>query len=74
MLMIFNLRPQDLAVLDTVIEEMDDRFTEGRQEEILQIIQQVIGKDEEAEGGAMGEITQDKSIADATEQNGTRVS
>lgn len=38
-----NLRPQDLGLLDCVVEECDLRFTEEQQEQILGIIAGVLG-------------------------------
>ncbi|KAI9790546.1 MAG: hypothetical protein M1816_005053 [Peltula sp. TS41687] len=46
LLMILNLRPQNVGVLDTIIEEMDDRFKHGEEEEILRLIGDVLGRDE----------------------------
>ena len=44
--MILNLRPQDLGLLDCVVEECDERFNEAQQKEILGIIREVLGSDE----------------------------
>lgn len=55
-LMILNVRPQNVGVLDTIIEEMDDRFKNGQEEEILRIIGDVLGRDGEevdTEGNAV---------------------
>ena len=41
--MMLNLRPQDLGLLDCVVEECDLRFTEEEQEQILEIIGRVLG-------------------------------
>lgn len=43
LLMMLNLRPQDLGLLDCVVEECDLRFTEEEQEQILEIIGRVLG-------------------------------
>lgn len=54
MLMILNLRPSDLGLLDCVIEECDLRFTEEQQLEILDIVGDILGRNaEEANDGAM---------------------
>lgn len=37
-LMILNLRPASVAALNTVIEDMADRFTEPQQEDMVNII------------------------------------
>lgn len=44
MIMIFNLRPSSIAALNTIIEDMEDRFDEERQGEIVAIIADVLGK------------------------------
>ncbi|KAL6715284.1 hypothetical protein ACLMJK_007549 [Lecanora helva] len=46
-LAIINLRPKDPSLLDCVVEECDERFDEGKQEEILAIVGEVLGRDEE---------------------------
>ncbi|KAK8157917.1 hypothetical protein BKA80DRAFT_178018, partial [Phyllosticta citrichinensis] len=38
LLMIFNLRPKSLAELDTIMEELDSRYDEAQQEELLAIV------------------------------------
>jgi len=47
LLMILNLRPQNSSVLDVVVEELDDRFSEETQQEILAAITEVLGRGEE---------------------------
>lgn len=42
-LMVVNLRPTDLMMLDLIVEELDERFTEARQEQILAIVRDVLG-------------------------------
>ncbi|KAH6896904.1 HRDC-like protein [Thelonectria olida] len=66
--MILNLRPASVAALNTVIEEMSERFNEEQQEDMVTIISEVLGQfpppadapDEAAEAGA------DVSMNDAT--------
>jgi succinyl-CoA synthetase alpha subunit len=41
--MIMNLRPANGSGLNTILEEMGDRFSEDQQEEILVIIGEVLG-------------------------------
>lgn len=41
--MILNLRPASVAALNTVIEEMPERFDENQQEEMVNIIAEVLG-------------------------------
>ena len=48
--MILNLRPLDLGLLDCVVEECDERFSPERQEEILRIVSDVLGREPRAEG------------------------
>ncbi|EKG11988.1 RNA polymerase II Rpb4 [Macrophomina phaseolina MS6] len=43
MLMIFNLRPKSLAELDTIMEELDSRYDEAKQEELLAIVSECLG-------------------------------
>jgi len=45
-LMILNLRPSSIAVLSTVIEDMEERFSDDEQAAILEVIAQVLGRDE----------------------------
>ena len=47
--MIANLRPDNLGLLDCVVEECDERFSAEQQEEMVGIIGHVLGR--EAEGG-----------------------
>ncbi|GKT46961.1 DNA-directed RNA polymerase III subunit rpc9 [Colletotrichum spaethianum] len=42
-IMILNLRPASVAALNTVIEEMSERFDENQQEEMVNIIAEVLG-------------------------------
>ncbi|KAI9810630.1 MAG: hypothetical protein M1832_001229 [Thelocarpon impressellum] len=45
LLMILNLRPLSLGVLDTIIEEMDSRFDDEQQLKIQSLIAEVLGAD-----------------------------
>ncbi len=47
--MLFNLRPQSVANLNTSIEDLEDRFTMEQQEAIIDIIVSVLGKFESSE-------------------------
>ena len=57
--MVLNLRPGELTLLDCVVEECDERFSQEKQEEILAIIGNVLGTGEsdvvymEGNNGAM---------------------
>lgn len=55
LLMILNLRPQDLGLLDCVVEECDLRFTEEQQEQMLGIIAGVLGDAESMDVDGTGE-------------------
>lgn len=55
LLMMLNLRPQDLGLLDCVVEECDLRFTEEQQEQILGIIAGVLGGPESMDVDGAGE-------------------
>lgn len=60
--MVLNLRPRELTLLDCVVEECDERFSQEKQEEILSIIGNVLGTGErevfggEGSNGANGEV------------------
>ncbi|KAK8190332.1 RNA polymerase Rpb4-domain-containing protein [Phyllosticta capitalensis] len=47
LLMILNLRPKSLAELDTIMEELDSRYGEEKQEELLAIVKECLGPVEE---------------------------
>ncbi|MCJ1432375.1 hypothetical protein MMC27_001731 [Xylographa pallens] len=49
LLMLVNLRPRDLGLLDCVVEECDERFGAGEQEGILRVVGG--GEEQEGEGG-----------------------
>jgi len=53
-LMILNLRPSSNAVLNTVIEDMEERFSEDEQNAILDIIAEVLGGNESGAKGQAG--------------------
>lgn len=52
--MILNLRPASVAALNTVIEEMSERFSDEQQEEMVNIILAVLGQFEAADPNANG--------------------
>ncbi|KAJ4125472.1 hypothetical protein NW768_009091 [Fusarium equiseti] len=63
--MIINLRPASVAALNTVVEDMSERFDEEQQEAMVNIIAEVLGQfpaseEDGEEGGA------DVSMNDAT--------
>lgn len=43
MIMILNLRPTTVAILNTVVEAMEDRFTEEEQQDIVDGVVEVLG-------------------------------
>ncbi|KAK0706451.1 RNA polymerase Rpb4-domain-containing protein [Lasiosphaeria miniovina] len=47
-LSILNLRPTSSALLSTAIEDMEERFSEDEQNKIVEIIIEVLGRDEPA--------------------------
>jgi hypothetical protein len=47
--MVLNLRPLDATLLDCVVEECDERFTQEKQEEMLKVVGDVLGGREEEE-------------------------
>lgn len=52
--MIMNLRPTKPENLNTIVEEMESRFTDEEQNKIVQVIAEVLGRpDGEAERQAM---------------------
>ncbi|KAF5590126.1 hypothetical protein FPANT_6061 [Fusarium pseudoanthophilum] len=62
--MIINLRPASVAALNTVVEEMSERFSEEQQEAMVNIIAEVLGQFPAAEEGAEEEAA-DVSMNDA---------
>lgn len=47
--MILNLRPSSVAALNTVLEDMGDRYTESEQEQLVSTISEVLGQFDEPE-------------------------
>lgn len=62
--MILNLRPASVAALNTVIEDMTDRFDDEQQEAIVTAIAEVLGMFPEPAEGEEGEQEGDVSMAD----------
>lgn len=50
-LQVLNLRPSSSAQLSAVVEDMEDRFTEEDQNRLIDIIAEVLGRDEPAQNG-----------------------
>lgn len=57
--MILNLRPEELGLLDCVIEECDERFTAEQQEDILEVIGACLGRSGGVVNGEGGREAQD---------------
>ncbi|KAL7624069.1 hypothetical protein AAE478_005626 [Parahypoxylon ruwenzoriense] len=55
-IMILNIRPTNVQILYTVIEDMEDRFSADEQQEILDIITEILGQfPPRADGDDQGE-------------------
>ncbi|KJZ80188.1 hypothetical protein HIM_00038 [Hirsutella minnesotensis 3608] len=63
--MILNLRPADVVALNTIIEEMVERFSDEQQQEMVDIIAQVLGSFGPAEESAKdaGDVEMDDAAA-----------
>ena len=59
-LQIINLRPEGLEVLSSIVEELDERFTDEQQEQIIEIVGDVLGRSDENEDEA--EVTEGVSV------------
>jgi hypothetical protein len=59
LLSILNLRPSSSALLSTAIEDMEERFSEEEQNQIVDIIAEVLGRAETDEGGEGDEMDAD---------------
>ncbi|KAI0901005.1 HRDC-like protein [Annulohypoxylon nitens] len=59
-IMILNIRPTNVAVLNVIIENMEDRFSAEQQQEILDIVVEILGQfPEEQDGDAVMQTTED---------------
>ena len=59
LLSILNLRPSSSALLSTAIEDMEERFSEEEQNQIVDIIAEVLGRAETDEAGDGDEMDAD---------------
>jgi hypothetical protein len=59
MIMILNLRPTNPVALNTVIEDMEDRFDQAAQEDIALGIGEVLGQFPEDDGAEEGDDVMD---------------
>ncbi|RCI14469.1 hypothetical protein L249_6103 [Ophiocordyceps polyrhachis-furcata BCC 54312] len=59
-IMMFNHRPPDVAHLNTLVEDMSDRFTAEQQQEIVDAVADILGgsDDDDNGGGDVGNSTQ----------------
>ncbi|KAK4202628.1 putative DNA-directed RNA polymerase III subunit [Triangularia verruculosa] len=48
-LAIFDVRPTNIAVLTTLVENIDERFTEDEQQQIVNLVIEILGQDEPQE-------------------------
>lgn len=74
--MVANLRPENLGLLDCVVEECDERFGMERQEEIVRVVGDVLGReggegvDGDGGGGGMGGNGVDGGVVHGEGTNG----
>ncbi|KAI9158642.1 Calcitonin peptide-receptor component protein [Paramyrothecium foliicola] len=66
--MILNLRPVSVAALNTMVEDMGERYTEEQQEEMVNIVGEVLGYPVPAaaegdEAAADGDVAMDEAAA-----------
>lgn len=66
--MIANLRPENVPQLLPIVEELDIRFSDEEQGEILQIIGDVLGREEEGVGDEEGEQVANGHVRDSGDE------
>ncbi|KAI5863516.1 HRDC-like protein [Durotheca rogersii] len=62
-IMVLNIRPTSIPVLNTVVEDMEDRFNADQQQEILDIVVEILGQfpvegGEDGQGGGVLQTTE----------------
>lgn len=62
LLSILNLRPSSSALLSTAIEDMEERFSEAEQNRIVDIITEVLGRDQPEEAGGEGDEMEAEAV------------
>ncbi|KAK2598119.1 hypothetical protein QQS21_005751 [Conoideocrella luteorostrata] len=62
LVMILNVRPASVAALNTIIEDMPERFSDGQQEKMVNIVAEVLGQFEVAEAEENGEALEDGDV------------
>lgn len=68
--MILNLRPATTAALNTVLEDMTDRYTDEQQEEMVAIIAEVLGEFPHENGAEAGDEAEANGNADEDAEMG----
>ena len=61
--MMLNLRPASVAALNTIVEDMTDRFSAEQQEEMVAIIAQVLGEFEPAHAAEAADVSMGDAAA-----------
>lgn len=54
--MILNLRPASVAALNTIIEDMPERFSDEQQEDMVNSVAEILGQFEVAEAAEEGDV------------------
>ena len=71
--MLVNLRPEEPPLLDCVVEDLDERFSDEEQQEILRIIGEVLGKENGVDGqGKEGDGRQDEQEEEEEKEGSER--
>lgn len=67
--MILNLRPASIAALNTIIEDMPERYSDEQQEEMVNIVAEILGQfevaeaDDNGDGGEDGDVNMNDAAA-----------
>lgn len=60
--MILNLRPASVAALNTIIEDMPERFPDEEQEQMVNIVAEILGQFEVAEAEDGGDAPENGDV------------
>lgn len=60
--MILNLRPASVAALNTIIEDMPERFSDEQQEDMVNSVAEILGQFEVAEAAENGEAAEEGDV------------
>ncbi|GAB0137576.1 hypothetical protein EsDP_00005836 [Epichloe bromicola] len=60
--MILNLRPASVAALNTIIEDMPERFSDEQQEDMVNSVAEILGQFEAAEAAENGEAAEEGDV------------